>query len=461
MLETLFLPAEEKDREPILALSRKIWEGGDYLPNTLNDWLAVEDPFMLLWDNSRENLIGCGHLAFFGSTAWLEGLRIDPSFQGKGYGGLLFREMLRVAFRRKPQRVATLIISDNAASLHLAEKHGFDIVAESFLLEADPLSKPWKKAAEPSPVYPREIGKMRSVFSEFLSASNQYWHDAWLAYPEADYLQDRFLFSYSGGKILAGITGHEPDSFAISAFTRPGEWLAEALEDIRRWASRLGCRVVTLTLPMPMAITLPFIEKQGFHTVSYDDCISATPARLHILEYNPCFHDDAIVQGQLELTAEKMDNFYATAYRCGYGFPAVIECFPLQNGKPFTTSHYLTCPHLRYEISRLEETGEIKRLEPLFNSKAMRLSHETIRRRRMNRLRNLGMEKDLPDNYVEAFSKGIGGIRDIRHGKCLHLHAAVYLAGIANPAGQAVIDRLKANRLTLDCETMRCAAYFE
>jgi hypothetical protein len=70
------------------------------------------------------------------------------------------------------------------------------------------------------------------------------------------------------------------------------------------------------------------------------------------------------------------------------------------------------------------------------------------------------MEKDLPESYTEALSKGIGGIRDTHHGKCLHLHTAVYLAGISNPAGQAVIDRLKADGLTLDCKTMRCAEFW-
>ena len=415
---------------------------------------------MLLWDKNRERLIGCSHVSFFDHTAWLEGLRIDPDFQGKGYGGVLFRETLLEAFRRKPERIATLIVSDNVPSLRLAKKNGFDTVSESYLLEAAPSSDPWVKPNRPQPIYPRQIGKMRSDFYEFLSASNQYWHDSWLAYPQADHLRDRFLFSYSDGKVIAGVHGHEPENFAISAFTPPGQWMAEALEDIRRWAFSLGCRVVTLTLPRPMEGALPFIETQGFHTVCYDDYEGAPPIRMNLLEYNPCYRDSAIVQGQLGLSVDKMENFYATVYRCGYGFPAVIECFPLQNGKPFTTSHYLTCPHLRYEISRLEETGEIKRLEPLFLTEAMRLAHEAIRRQRMNRLRSLGMEKDLPGNYLKALSKGIGGIHDIQHGKCLHLHAAVYLAGIANPAGQAVIDRLKTTCPTLDCETMRCADYY-
>ena len=460
MRETLLLPAERKDRDALIALSSRIWEGKDYLLKVIDDWLSKEDPFLLLWDKNRERLIGCAHLAFFGSTAWLEGVRVDPAFQRKGYGGALFRGALLEAFRKKADRIASLIYSGNVESLHLAKKHGFDSIGEPYLLEAEPLHEPWKKTEPPLPIHPREIGRMRSAFCEFLVASNQYWHDGWLAYPEADHLKDRFLFSYPDGSVIAGICSRDPDNFTVSAFTKPGEWLAQALEEIRRWAGHLGCQLVTLTLPQQMEGFLPLLEKHGFLPVYDEDSPGELPARVCLMEYNPYHWDAAIVQAQLGLSAEKMSNYTATSYRCGYGFPAVVECFPLQNGKPFPTSHYLTCPHLRYEISRLEESGEIKRLAPLFDSEAMRLSHGAVRRLRWTRLRNLGMEKDLPESYTEALSKGIGGIRDTYHGKCLHLHTAVYLTGISNPAGQAVIDRLKADGLTLDCKTMRCAEFW-
>jgi len=122
MRETLLLPAERKDREALIALSSRIWEGEDYLPKVFDDWLSEEDPFLLLWDKNRERLIGCAHLAFFGLTAWLEGVRVDPAFQGKGYGGALFRGALLEAFRKKADRIVSLIYSGNVESLHLAKK---------------------------------------------------------------------------------------------------------------------------------------------------------------------------------------------------------------------------------------------------------------------------------------------------------------------------------------------------
>jgi hypothetical protein len=206
---------------------------------------------------------------------------------------------------------------------------------------------------------------------------------------------------------------------------------------------------------------VPFFEKQGFRRGFIGEPIDSEACQLFILEYNPAYRDKVIVQRQLALSANKTDNYYATVERCGFGFPRVIECFPFQQGKPFTTTHYLTCPFLRYEISKMEETGWIKRLGSVFSSPEMKRAHEVIRQKRMKRLKHLGLDKQLTARYAEAFERGIGGIRDPRYGKCLHLHAATFLAGINNPAGELVIGEIKKRAPLLDCEGMSCYQYFE
>ncbi|ABQ47671.1 protein of unknown function DUF501 [Thermotoga petrophila RKU-1] len=144
--------------------------------------------------------------------------------------------------------------------------------------------------------------------------------------------------------------------------------------------------------------------------------------------------DEKIVEWQI---GRKITNMNRVAYRCPYGYPVVIESLPIKNGKPFPTLYWLTCPHLRREVSKLESEGFIKKLEDRIASdvafrEKMRKAHlEVIERRK----RLLTEEH----SFREVLEKvGTGGIRDFSKVKCLHLHLADYLAGVGNPVGETV-----------------------
>lgn len=114
----------------------------------------------------------------------------------------------------------------------------------------------------------------------------------------------------------------------------------------------------------------------------------------------------------------------------------VIECFPEKDGKPFPTLYWLTCPHLRKEVSRLEEKGWIKRFEArvqedvIFRERLIK-AHEEIKQRRERLIRDESLRRILSE-------VGSGGIRDLTKIKCLHLHLADYLAGVDNPVGEEI-----------------------
>jgi uncharacterized protein len=51
------------------------------------------------------------------------------------------------------------------------------------------------------------------------------------------------------------------------------------------------------------------------------------------------------------------------AHRCGCGLPDVVETSPrLEDGTPFPTVFYLTCPRLRSAIGRLEASGLMREM---------------------------------------------------------------------------------------------------
>jgi hypothetical protein len=53
----------------------------------------------------------------------------------------------------------------------------------------------------------------------------------------------------------------------------------------------------------------------------------------------------------------------AVAHRCGCGLPDVVETSPrLDDGTPFPTLYYLTCPRARSAIGRLEASGLMREM---------------------------------------------------------------------------------------------------
>ncbi|MDK2885486.1 MAG: uncharacterized protein PWP54_44 [Thermosipho sp. (in: thermotogales)] len=156
----------------------------------------------------------------------------------------------------------------------------------------------------------------------------------------------------------------------------------------------------------------------------------------------------------------KATNFHKVAYFCIFNFPVVIESLPVKNGKPFPTIHYLTCPFLIKEISRLEEKGYIKYFEEKiqkdenFRKKVFKAHEEVIKKR--NKMFNEISEIKNFQIWKEQLNKvGTGGIRDWTKVKCLHLHFADYLAGIDNPIGREIFNMIK----NLNCDDEYCSRF--
>lgn len=70
--------------------------------------------------------------------------------------------------------------------------------------------------------------------------------------------------------------------------------------------------------------------------------------------------DRAVVEVQLGRTPRAMRG---VAHRCGCGLPDVVETAPrLEDGTPFPTLYYLTCPRLASMIGRLESAGLMREM---------------------------------------------------------------------------------------------------
>jgi GNAT superfamily N-acetyltransferase len=139
------------DRERIVAISSQIWEGDDYVPQVIDEWLRMRDSEVAVADLN-------GSVIAFGRTVnltpgyvWLEGIRTDTAAQGHGAGRALTEYFIEKATREGAQRIGLSTYIDNLASIHIIEQYRF-VRQASFILAEAKLDGPARSTAELSPL---------------------------------------------------------------------------------------------------------------------------------------------------------------------------------------------------------------------------------------------------------------------------------------------------------------------
>lgn len=117
-----FRPGKPEDAGRIRELSRDIWEGHDYLGEAIEGWIAEGGVYVGIIDGRIVGLSRIRRLA--DDDWWIEGLRVDPAQQGRGYGRLLHRATL-AELRRIARGTVRFCTADTNRSVPLAERDGF------------------------------------------------------------------------------------------------------------------------------------------------------------------------------------------------------------------------------------------------------------------------------------------------------------------------------------------------
>lgn len=135
--------------------------------------------------------------------------------------------------------------------------------------------------------------------------------------------------------------------------------------------------------------------------------------------------------------------------RCHLGLPVVIDVPPiLEDGTPFPTTHWLTCPLALLRISRIESDGGVRAADALVGADSA--TAEAFKAS-MDRY---GAHRDalLPTDWSGPTpSGGVGGSRG--GVKCLHAQYADTAAGNNNPIGTDVASRIEPLNCTVACIT--------
>ena len=164
--------------------------------------------------------------------------------------------------------------------------------------------------------------------------------------------------------------------------------------------------------------------------------------------------DAVVVAGQLGRAPHAMSQ---VAARCRFGFPAVVEDLPFgDDGRPFPTLYYCTCPTLVAAVSRLESDGGVaawtRRIAAdarLAGSAADAAADAAMRRMDLARTYELAMV-----DGGASLATGVGGVVDLLAVKCLHAHVAHALARPGYALGEAILAEVTDPW----CDDRRCAA---
>ncbi len=139
----VFRPMRVTDREAMLAICARIWDGHDYIPYVWDDWLADSDgQFTAVLDD--EKVIGISKLTLITpgpSPDWLlEGLRLDADYRGQGIGRAMHEYNVALWKQMGGQGVMRLVTHiENKTVQHLSEQTGFVQVGNVSVYQAEAL----------------------------------------------------------------------------------------------------------------------------------------------------------------------------------------------------------------------------------------------------------------------------------------------------------------------------------
>lgn len=118
---------------------------------------------------------------------------------------------------------------------------------------------------------------------------------------------------------------------------------------------------------------------------------------------------------------------WEVAARCHLGVPMAIENHPrLEDGSPFPTLYWLTCPVLVKRVSGLESEGRMAELTERLGR------DEGLRSRFAGAVERYRAARDALEQIDDGGAQPGGGPDRV---KCLHAHVGHHLAGGENPIG--------------------------
>ncbi len=278
-------------KDQLFSLSAKIWEGEDYIPTVWDEWINEEGFYTILLEG---RVIGCmKYTRLPGNEIMLEGLRMDPEHEGKGYASISVSFFNELVFSLEPNVLRFATSDENVFSHHIADKYGFKRIASFYhrymkgpeikeKVEQIGSSKDLYRIHKPTDKIVNTSSRDFEQVLTFIRASEE-WESSrnllsrgWVFYPYTDedlreLLNSSFSFMRKqgvGGNVITGVilASHSrqyPSDIDIS-------WLSGDEDSVRLLLTRIFLEADIETVQeiagkIPTQTMAGFVEKFGLH----------------------------------------------------------------------------------------------------------------------------------------------------------------------------------------------------
>jgi GNAT superfamily N-acetyltransferase len=168
-MKIFFRKLTTDDIPAIKEISKDIWEGEDYIPQVIENWLQDKNcmNYGTFLDEKREEMVGFGRIKLFSKEiAWLEGGRVKAEYQKQGIGRKMIKYALDYAKKVKAKVAQYDTSSKNLGSVALAKYYGFKKKKSMNVLDAQ--KKDVKPFKPPSLTIRRILGnKAKELYKYF------------------------------------------------------------------------------------------------------------------------------------------------------------------------------------------------------------------------------------------------------------------------------------------------------
>ncbi len=171
-------PTRRSDIPAILEITRHTWNGLEYVPRMLEQWLLDTSGWMFTAEISG-NPVGMIKLSILTDDQWwIEGLRVNQLIKNRGIGKHLFNYAINFWKQQLSGTLQMLTGEMNSTSLHLADVAGFQLKQKLTLFSALPINTDPSILALSQVDEIQAIGQQTSAFDTHLSLP-QYLDSGW------------------------------------------------------------------------------------------------------------------------------------------------------------------------------------------------------------------------------------------------------------------------------------------
>jgi GNAT superfamily N-acetyltransferase len=252
--------ARPGDRPAMEHICAHTWEGDDYVPEVWEEWLADPGGALIVGEIEEDGsrVVALSKITFQpAGQVWLEGMRVDPGYRGRGIAGRFLEYSFDYARDRGARVVRLATAGDNTPVHKLMARTGMTHVGVYNLWGAEPLPE----GEIPVFLEPGQAPAARAFLQEsaVLCACHGLYILDWAWQSFSDARLDHFLATGGlaaetapGGQIRAlALVDRDPEddeAWLGYADGQPGA-LAALLRRARAWTAHQGASSIRVMVP--------------------------------------------------------------------------------------------------------------------------------------------------------------------------------------------------------------------